>query len=82
MVTPYGESFGVFSRMQFGYNHDSPRGGESSTTGNISKSPAEISLGLHQKSIRGSQKARRDWDYASEHVQAIWQLLHGIWPTF
>ncbi len=75
MVTLYRDSFGLFACNAICYNHESPRRGESFVTRKITRAAAAIALGK-QKSLKlGSLDTRRDWGYAPEYVDAMWQML-------
>lgn len=75
MVKLYRESFGVFACNAICYNHESPRRGESFVTRKITQAAARISLGLQQSVTLGSLDTQRDWGYAPEYVEAMWQML-------
>lgn len=75
MVRLYRESFGLYACNAICYNHESPRRGESFVTRKISLAAAAISLGLQDTLSLGSLDSRRDWGYAPEYVDAMWQML-------
>ncbi|MFK8112284.1 MAG: GDP-mannose 4,6-dehydratase [Rubripirellula sp.] len=75
MVSLYRESFGVYACNAICFNHESPRRGESFVTRKITRAAAAISLGLQDKITLGSLDGLRDWGYAPEYVEAMWNML-------
>ncbi|TWU47563.1 GDP-mannose 4,6-dehydratase [Rubripirellula tenax] len=75
MTRLYRESFGLFAVNVICYNHESPRRGESFVTRKITRTAAEISLGIEDKLRMGSLDGRRDWGYAPDFVDAMWRTL-------
>jgi GDPmannose 4,6-dehydratase len=57
------------------FNHESPRRGETFVTRKISRAVAAIKHGLQDELFLGNLEAKRDWGYAPEYVQAMWQIL-------
>jgi GDPmannose 4,6-dehydratase len=57
------------------FNHESPRRGETFVTRKITRAVARIKAGLQEKLYLGNLKAKRDWGYAPEYVEAMWQML-------
>jgi GDPmannose 4,6-dehydratase len=71
----YRESYGLFVCSGIAYNHESPRRGENFVTRKITSSAARIKAGQQECLLLGNLSARRDWGYAPEYVEAIWQML-------
>ena len=71
----YRESFGLYAVSGILFNHESPRRGENFVTRKISIAAARISLGLQDTLYLGNLKARRDWGFAPEYVEAIWRIM-------
>lgn len=80
MVKVYREAFGVFACNAILYNHESPRRGESFVTRKITQSVARIHHGLQDRLMLGNLKARRDWGFAGDYVDAMWRMLQQDQP--
>ena len=62
------------------YNHESPRRGIEFVTRKITHAAASIALGLEQEVSLGDLSAQRDWGFAGDYVQAMWQMLQQEEP--
>jgi GDPmannose 4,6-dehydratase len=71
----YRESFGLFATSGILFNHESPRRGLEFVTRKIADAAARISLGQATHVTLGNLDARRDWGYAGDYVEAMWQML-------
>ena len=71
----YRESYGAFAACGILYNHESERRGHEFVTRKITSAVARISLGLQDYVELGSLDSSRDWGYAGDYVQAMWQML-------
>lgn len=69
MAVNYRESFGMHVSCGILFNHESPRRGPEFVTQKIIR---EAKTG---KIVLGNLKARRDWGYAPEYVEAMWLML-------
>lgn len=76
----YRESYGMFACCGIMFNHESPRRGETFVTRKIARAAAHIKHGLQRKLYLGNLAARRDWGYAPEYVEAMWQMLQRDEP--
>jgi GDPmannose 4,6-dehydratase len=76
----YRESYGMYAVSGILFNHESPRRGREFVTRKISEGVARIKLGLASELPIGNLDAKRDWGYAREYVDAIWQMLQGREP--
>ena len=56
------------------FNHESPRRGETFVTRKVARAVARIVAGKERKVYLGNLDARRDWGYAPEYVEAMWQM--------
>ena len=88
-VTPYGvaKAYGHFIigsyRRRYGlhasggilYNHESPRRPVDFLPSKVAHAAASISLGLAQELKLGDLDAQRDWGYARDYVDAMWQIV-------
>jgi len=71
---------GLFVCNGICYNHESPRRGENFVTRKITKSLAEIKLGLRKDFQLGNLESKRDWGYAKDYVEAMWMMLQKNEP--
>jgi GDPmannose 4,6-dehydratase len=76
----YRESYGLFAVSGILFNHESPRRGREFVTRKITESVARIKLGLQDELRVGNLSAKRDWGYAVEYVEAMWQMLQAPKP--
>jgi len=76
----YRESYDLFAVSGILFNHESPRRGLEFVTRKISNAAARIRLGLDKELHLGNLEARRDWGFAGEYVQAMWQMLQQDQP--
>lgn len=63
-----------------GWIHNSPRRGLEFVTRKISHGVARIKLGLQDKLVLGNLEAQRDWGFAGDYVEAMWQMLQQNTP--
>ncbi len=80
LTVNYRESYGMFACNGILFNHESPRRGENFVTRKITRAIARIKRGLQDKLYLGNLAARRDWGYAPEYVEAMWQMLQQDTP--
>jgi GDPmannose 4,6-dehydratase len=71
----YRESFGMFIANGILFNHESPRRGENFVTRKITTAVGRIRLGSRETLYLGNLKARRDWGFAGDYVDAMWRML-------
>jgi GDPmannose 4,6-dehydratase len=76
----YRESYGLYTVSGILFNHESPRRGLEFVTRKISHGAASIKLGLAKELRLGNLEARRDWGFAGEYVQAMWEMLQQEKP--
>lgn len=76
----YRESYNLYTVSGILFNHESPRRGLEFVTRKISDGAARIKLGLAKELHLGNLEARRDWGFAGEYVQAMWQMLQRERP--
>jgi len=62
------------------FNHESPRRGETFVTRKITRAVARILAGQQDKLYLGNLKAKRDWGYAPEYVEAMALMLQQDEP--
>ncbi len=71
----YREAYGIFAGNGILFNHESPLRGLEFVTRKISNTVAKIFLGLEKELRLGNLEAKRDWGYAPEYVESMWQIL-------
>ena len=71
----YRESYGLFACNGILFNHESERRGETFVSRKITRAATRIKLGLQEKLYLGNVKARRDWGYARDYVEAMWMMM-------
>jgi GDPmannose 4,6-dehydratase len=76
----YRESYGMFVSNGILFNHESPRRGETFVTRKITRAVANIHLGRQNKLLLGNLRARRDWGFAGDFVNAMWLMLQHDTP--
>jgi GDPmannose 4,6-dehydratase len=76
----YRESYGLFTCSGILFNHESPRRGLEFVTRKVSYGAARIKLGRQAKLKMGNLDAERDWGFAGDYVQAMWQMLQQEKP--
>ncbi|MEW6440469.1 MAG: GDP-mannose 4,6-dehydratase [bacterium] len=76
----YRESYGLFTCSGILFNHESPRRGIEFVTRKVSYGVAKIKLGLSRELRLGNLDAQRDWGFAGDYVQAMWQMLQLSGP--
>ena len=75
MTVNYREAYELFASNGILFNHESPRRGETFVTRKITRAIARIEAGIEKKLFLGNLEAKRDWGYAPEYVEAMWQML-------
>lgn len=80
LVKNFRERFGLFLASLIMFNHESERRGEQFVTRKISQGAVKIKLGLEKTLALGDLKARQDWGYAPDYVQAMWLVLQQNSP--
>ena len=75
MAVNYREAYNIFACNGILFNHESPRRGETFVTRKITMALARIFHGVQKKIYLGNLKAKRDWGYAGDFVEAMWLML-------
>ncbi len=81
MAVNYREGYDLFTCNGILFNHESPRRGETFVTRKITRAIARILAGTQKKLYLGNLKAKRDWGYAPEYVEAMWLILQQDYPN-
>jgi len=76
----YREGYGIFACNGILFNHESPLRGLEFVTRKISNAVAKIALGLENELKLGNLEAKRDWGYAPDYVESMWQMLQQNEP--
>ena len=71
----YRDGYGLYAANGILFNHESPRRGETFVTRKITRGVAAILAGREDTLYLGNLDARRDWGYAPEYVEAMWNIL-------
>jgi GDPmannose 4,6-dehydratase len=79
-VVNYREAYGLFAVNGILFNHESPRRGETFLTRKVTRAATRIKLGLQERLYLGNTKARRDWGFAGDYVEAMWRMLQQDEP--
>jgi GDPmannose 4,6-dehydratase len=80
MAVNYRDGYDLFACNGILFNHESPRRGETFVTRKITRALANIVAGRQKKLYLGNLKAKRDWGYAPEYVEAMWLMLQQDKP--
>ncbi|MCK4598767.1 GDP-mannose 4,6-dehydratase [Candidatus Bipolaricaulota bacterium] len=80
MAGNYRDGYNLFACNGILFNHESPRRGETFVTRKITRAIAHILEGRQKKLYLGNLKAKRDWGYAPEYVEAMWLMLQQDRP--
>ena len=80
MTKNYRDGYNIFACNGILFNHESPRRGETFVTRKITMAIARI-LAKQQKYLYlGNLNPKRDWGYAPEYVECMWQILQHNSP--
>jgi GDPmannose 4,6-dehydratase len=71
----YRESFALHASSGILFNHESPLRGTEFVTRKVSLAAARIKLGKQHHLSLGNIDAQRDWGFAGDYVEAMWQML-------
>lgn len=74
------EAYGMKVYNGILFNHESPRRGPAFLSRKVCKSVAEIVRGERDKLILGNLDAKRDWGYAKEYAQWIFNIMQHDTP--
>ena len=74
-VANYRESYGLFACSGIMFNHESILRPTRFVTRKICQSAAKIALGKESLLKLGNLTIKRDWGWAPEYVEAMWQML-------
>jgi GDPmannose 4,6-dehydratase len=77
----YRESYGIHASNGILFNHTSPRRGLEFVERKISNAVARISFGLQGTVALGNLDTSRDFGYAGDYVEAMWEMLQQDAPS-
>ena len=80
MTVNYREAYNLFACNGILFNHESPRRGETFVTRKITMGIANIIAKREKYLYFGNLEAKRDWGYAPEYVECMWQMLQNEHP--
>ena len=80
MTKNYREGYNMFACNGLLFNHESPRRGETFVTRKITRGIASIIAKKDKYLYLGNLEAKRDWGYAPEYVECMWQMLQSEMP--
>ena len=80
MVKNYRDGYNMFLCNGILFNHESPRRGETFVTRKITRGIANILARKEKYLYLGNLEAKRDWGYAPEYVECMWQMLQNTHP--
>jgi len=75
IIINYREAYNLFACNGILFNHESPRRGGTFVTRKITTAAARIKYGIQDKVTLGNLNAKRDWGYAPEYVDGMWQMM-------
>ncbi|MHC4840385.1 MAG: GDP-mannose 4,6-dehydratase [Planctomycetota bacterium] len=80
MVNNYRDAYDMYAVSGILFNHESPRRGATFVTRKITMAVAKIKAGQQDKLFLGNLDAKRDWGFAPDFVEGMWQMLQQDTP--
>ncbi|NJN30577.1 MAG: GDP-mannose 4,6-dehydratase [Synechococcales cyanobacterium RM1_1_8] len=80
MTTNYRDQYNLYACCGITYTHESQRRGAEFVFRKITRTAAQIKLGLATELRLGNLDARRDWCHAEDVVEAMWLMLQQDRP--
>lgn len=77
LAKAYREGYGMKVYTGILFNHESPRRGEEFLSKKVVKAAVRIKKGLQDKLVLGNLDAKRDWGYAKEYMEWVWNIVQG-----
>lgn len=75
IIVNYREAYNLFACNGILFNHESPRRGGTFVTRKITQAAARIKFGIQEMVTLGNLNAKRDWGYAPEFVEGMWEMM-------
>ena len=79
-VANYREAYGLFASTGILFNHESPLRPARFVTSKIVSTASRIANGSKEKLLLGNIDISRDWGWAPDYVEAMWQILQQATP--
>ncbi len=79
-VVNYRDSYGLFACSGLLFNHESPLRSPRFVTRKVVDAAVRIAAGSRERLRLGNLDIARDWGWAPEYVEAMWQMLQGPQP--
>ena len=79
-VANYREAYGLFASTGILFNHESPLRPTRFVTSKIVSTASRIANGSKEKLLLGNIDISRDWGWAPDYVEAMWQILQQATP--
>jgi len=76
----YREAYNIHASSGILFNHESPIRGETFVTRKITMAAARIREGQQDKLFLGNLSAERDWGFAGDYVEGMWQMVQHDTP--
>ena len=76
----FREAYGMHASSGILFNHEGEYRGYEFVTRKITQNVARIKLGKQSRFSLGDLTPRRDWGYAGDYVEAMWQMLQQDTP--
>lgn len=80
LARTYRESYGMKIYCGILFNHESPRRGEEFLSRKVCKAVAEFVNGRTEKLKLGNLDAKRDWGYAKEYMEWVYNIVQHDTP--
>ena len=80
MTINYRESYDIFATSGILFNHESPLRGLEFVTRKITNGLARIKLDKQSHIDLGNLEAKRDWGFAKDYVEGMWQMMQTEVP--
>jgi GDPmannose 4,6-dehydratase len=81
LVANYREAYRMHACTGILFNHESPLRPERFVTQKIVRAACRIAAGAEEKLTLGNLDIHRDWGWAPEYVEAMWQMLQQDDPV-
>jgi GDPmannose 4,6-dehydratase len=80
-VATYRDAYNLFACTGILFNHESPLRPSRFVTRKIIAAACRIAAGSGEKLLLGNLEIERDWGWAPEYVEAMWQMLQEPTPS-
>jgi GDPmannose 4,6-dehydratase len=77
----YRKQYGIFACSGICFNHESPRRGLEFVSRKITYGASRIKLGFQKELKLGNLEAKRDWGFAGDYVEGMWQIMQEEEPS-